>query len=667
METSPYEGCRIVRLGSFRVCFFVPAYNLIGLFLCERIYEGPVNVSPESETEFLKEIIDNVYCKVGHKIVNLPRNLTGMNARDKDINSWLKQSNNKVLIICGMGGSGKTTLAEYIVSSNRQHFEIISFLKDMGSIHQKQGNIDVLIQQFAKDIVGEGKPQVSYGRYYTNRVLKRKKALIVLQLLKSLNLQSSKSLSTIRNIYRLPNIETLILCQCDELVDVCETIGDLKNLALLDMSECPKLSRNPTSTFGGGSPQQTSFSLPHSLVWLSIRDCGLDGTEKFPLSFSIQQKLQYLDLGIGLFESLPNYNHLENLRVLHVTLSCRLKWLLCLPSALAELYVYGCSSLYKITFESHRFTLHEFGYDDCYQLSEVEDFFKLVPVARLDETDLGHLKWLKKYQHHHVFLIRDDQIMKNRSQRIQMLYEFGILSTHLPDIKDPNITPEYISESTSLSFEVPSSPMDRRLKGLNLTFKYTVLSLSGRDCTWFAKIRTNNGVDLMYNPIVFGDPEDGGAGIWLSYWPIGSKLLVGDEVNVSVIVMSGILKVHGCGASLVYADADETMEINMRWIETLGGDLSAFQLMTGAYYLCRRDFFKLMEVGRLAPGWLSILVGDTIDDREVRGWRKTGRPKPSFNPSQTEFYPSFNQSRIGLSRPSLTKLPDSLYTEAKKL
>ncbi|KAI3701601.1 hypothetical protein L6452_26791 [Arctium lappa] len=37
-----------------------------------------------------------------------------------------------------------------------------------------------------------------------------------------------------------------------------------------------------------------------------------------------------------------------------------------------------------------------------------------------------------------------------------------------------------------------------------------------------------------------------------------------------------------------------------------------------------------MEVGRLTPGWFSILVGDTIDDAEVRGWRKTGRPQQSY-------------------------------------
>ncbi|KAI3752435.1 hypothetical protein L2E82_24467 [Cichorium intybus] len=42
-----------------------------------------------------------------------------------------------------------------------------------------------------------------------------------------------------------------------------------------------------------------------------------------------------------------------------------------------------------------------------------------------------------------------------------------------------------------------------------------------------------------------------------------------------------------------------------------------------------------MEVGRLTPYRFRILVGDTFDITEVRGWRKTGRPK-QLNQSFTE-------------------------------
>lgn len=197
-----------------------------------------------------------------------------------------------------------------------------------------------------------------------------------------------------------------------------------------------------------------------------------------------------------------------------------------------------------------------------------------------------------------------------------MLFEFDLMSVSLPDIKDPNMSPDYKSESPSLSFDVPSCPKDRihrRLKGLNLHFKYTI---SGDDWGWFAKITSTNGVDIMYNPKVFGRPGFSEVGIWLSYLPIGKMLDVGDKVNVSIAVMYGLV-IHECGASLVYTDdevADENMKNNMGWEETIGGDLTGFQLSTKTYYLCRRDFYELMEVGRLTPGWLSVLVGDNIDD-----------------------------------------------------
>ncbi|KVH88490.1 Toll/interleukin-1 receptor homology (TIR) domain-containing protein [Cynara cardunculus var. scolymus] len=448
---------------------------------------------------------------------------------------------------------------------------------------------------------------------------------MVLHSLQILNLKDSHNLFEIRNIYKIPLLETLILWNCNSLVHVCETIGDLNHLTLLNMTGCHSLCKREknnlleASTSGKEVTIQPPFSFPQSLERLFLNDCKLECTDYLPLSFDVQPFLQYLNLSNGLFEFLPYYHHLINLRVLDLTFSSRLKWLLCLPNTLAELYVYSCKSLEKITFQSPRFTLQEFGYSGCINLAEIEGFIKLVPIAKLDESDLGHMKWLKEYQNHEVLL---------------MLYEFDIMSTSLPDVEDSNMMPEYISESPFLFFDVPSCSNNKRIKGLNVTFRYT---LSGDDGAWFAKISTDNGVDLMYNPKVYGKPDSGEVGIWVSYWPIRSAIDVGDKVNVSIVVLSGLM-VRQCGASLVYADDEEeheTLEKNTGWVETLGGNLSGFQLSTGAYYLCRRDLFELMEVGRLTPHWFRILFGDTIDYTEVQGWRKTGRPKRS-NPSYTE-------------------------------
>ncbi|CAI9265870.1 unnamed protein product [Lactuca saligna] len=458
---------------------------------------------------------------------------------------------------------------------------------------------------------------------------------MVLQSLRILNLKDSHNLLEIRNMSRIPHLETLILWNCHSLVHICETIEDLTSLALLNLTGCINLLIGlKVSTSDGGVAKQPTFSFPHSLRRLFFNECNIEFTDSFCLSFSVHISLQYLNLGNNLFEFLPCYDHLKNLRVLDLSFCSRLKWLLCLPSTLAELYIYYCTSLERVTFESPRFTLQEFGYEGCSSLCEIEGFIKLFHIAKLEDNDLGHMKWLKEYQNYKVRLVGDDELTKGRSSSLQMLYEFDIMSTSLPDIKDPNMKPNYASKLSFLSFNVPSDPTSRRLKGLDVTFRYTI---SGDECAWFCKICTTKGVDLIYNPKVFGKPDSGKVGIWLSYWPIGNTLDIGDTVNVSIVAMRG-LKVHECGVSLVYSDnevAEETLINNKGWVEILGGDLSGFQLSTGVYYLCRRDFFELVEAGGLTRGWFRMLVGGSIDHIEVQGWRKTGRPRQS-NPSITE-------------------------------
>ncbi|XP_076923860.1 disease resistance protein RPS6-like [Bidens hawaiensis] len=283
---------------------------------------------------------------------------------------------------------------------------------------------------------------------------------MVLQSLKILNLKCSRDLREVFSISRLPNLETLILWNCHNLTYVCETIKGLANLGTLNMTGCDSM--------------QHSFSFPRLIERLFLKDCKLECTDDFPLTFTSQISLQYLNLGNNQFEHLPSYTHLKNLRVLDLSMCSKLKRLQGLPSTLAELYIYYCESLEKVAFESHQFTLQEFGYEGCSNLSEVEGFIKLVPLAKLDELDLGHMKWLKGYQDHELCLVGDDEIITGRSRQLQMLFEFNIMSMYLLEIKDLNMNPEYMSKSTALSFNVPLCPEDRRLKGLNITIKYSI-------------------------------------------------------------------------------------------------------------------------------------------------------------------------------------------------
>lgn len=144
----------------------------------------------------------------------------------------------------------------------------------------------------------------------------------VIRQLKILKFKDSQSLLEIRNISRLPNLETLILWNCYSLANVSETIRELKSLTILNMIGCEHLFK--ALVFGRQSPQQPSFFLPLSLERLFLKSCNLEHNNYY-LTFQDQSLLQYLNLSNNVFELLPDYNHLKNLRVLDLSFCSNLK------------------------------------------------------------------------------------------------------------------------------------------------------------------------------------------------------------------------------------------------------------------------------------------------------------------------------------------------------
>ncbi|KAF5789128.1 putative heavy metal-associated domain superfamily [Helianthus annuus] len=171
-----------------------------------------------------------------------------------------------------------------------------------------------------------------------------------------------------------------------------------------------------------------------------------------------------------------------------------------------------------------------------------------------------------------------------------------------------------MSSSKCLSFRVPLNHEKNRIQGLNVSCIYKLSGSKDNDeLALLAKISNRSkGLTWVYNPVVYCAPRSDEDVVWLSYWPIGNMLGVGDEVNVDIHVQIGTMIVSGCGASLVYADSEVDQEDNcennlMKEKEVIGGDLSEFEVTTGGYYLCRRDLF-----GSETSSWLERLFGDNV-------------------------------------------------------
>ncbi|XP_076919071.1 disease resistance protein RPV1-like [Bidens hawaiensis] len=251
-----------------------------------------------------------------------------------------------------------------------------------------------------------------------------------------------------------------------------------------------------------------------------------------------------------------------------------------------------------------------------------QGLFKLVPVEKMDERDLGHMQWIKAYANHKVDLV-GDEITKGRIWRTQMLYEYGIMTTYLQGIKHSSLPRyEYTSSCGSLSFHVPFQNEKNKIQGLSVICLYT----SKDKDVWNLMAKISNktkGLTWLYSPIVYCKPRVDEYIVWVSYWPIGNVLDVGDEVNVVIYVQKGKMIIHNCGASLVYMDSEvdeeETYENNLiKNEEVIGGDLSDFKVATGCYYLCRKNLFGLKT-----SYWLKYFFGDNVHYEDSQGWRKT--------------------------------------------
>ncbi|KAM7470244.1 hypothetical protein LguiA_008427 [Lonicera macranthoides] len=427
-----------------------------------------------------------------------------------------------------------------------------------------------------------------------------------LESLKILDLSYSEWLTRTPNFLGLPNLERLILKGCVSLVEICESIGHLEMLDLLDLEDCKTLTRlprnignlgslktlvisgcnigelpsemrnmkslevlnadgiaiNPLENGNGGvkwwqqivwpmvstprrGPNTSWVSLPFSLKELSLRGCNLFDYS-FPENFGNLRSLSILDLQENPIRRLPNcFKDLSSLSYLDISRCYRLQTLdfNYLPNKIFDVDAMHCRSLENIT----SLSIACLYMADCYKLG------------------VG-------------------------------TFEFGIFSTYFPVGKFPMFSLEKIKGS-SIYFTVPlHSP--QRIQCLNVycTYGYpenddvAVVSprarigeVNIRKISMAVKIENKTKDQTwIYIPQLFHVPsiEDME---WLSKWRFGNQMEAGDEIIVTFDCKDKY-EIKECGFNIVYRDQED--ENGTTTIEKSHHDFLAFQLSSGAYFLC---------------------------------------------------------------------------------
>ncbi|KAK9944454.1 hypothetical protein M0R45_010022 [Rubus argutus] len=405
-----------------------------------------------------------------------------------------------------------------------------------------------------------------------------------------------------------------------------------------------------------------AFERMHKLRLLQLSHVQLKGYYEGFLT-----ELRWLCWNEFPFHSLPNDFPLGCLVVLEMCYSnLREVWqgakyfpslkILDLSHSHGELIVNGCTSLETVTFQSVP-TLPRIILDESIcNLVELEYYFKLQPLERVDEEmiiilDLG-MYW-KSMETIMMDTIHVFKIGRKKKQPIQGLYEYGIFSTFLPGNKVPGRF-AYISRRSRISFTVPLRP---QISGLNI---FSVYATDNIDITSSASsysstvpivtIVRNKSKKLqwIYAPSFFGTTGDDGKDvIWLSHWKSGNQLEGGDEVTVSVsTTRSPDLEVKMFGVQIVYNEQEDRMKnVYSSFLEAQSqtfnrSPFSPFEISTGnfsssdgimeesysTYYLhCRPEGLRNPELERLQ--WFHDLTSG-FHERSIVYWEDDDRTPP---------------------------------------
>ncbi|XP_057500343.1 disease resistance protein RPP2B-like [Actinidia eriantha] len=483
----------------------------------------------------------------------------------------------------------------------------------------------------------------------------------LLKLLKILNLSRSYDLTSSPNFSKLPNLERLILKDCINLVEVHESIVELRRLVVLNLQGCKKLGKLPrkicqiksleklilsgcskldelppdlgkmeslkefqldgvnllSSTTGevkswhevvyswvskpSKRAEVSSASLPSFVVWLSLADCNITD-DMFPKDLSSMPLLQGLRLSRNPIRNLPSsIKDLGVLMELDLERCTRLRALPELPMSLKAMTIYGCKALERATNLPNLLSSLMLSTYGCPKLDWVEGLFKLEPIEKIDSEIVNNmgLAHLESMGSLDMKLFNNLTFTSRKLQALQVLYECGIYSIFLIG----SAVPAWFKNKSigcSMSLNVPSLAKQGTW-GLKVCICYG-LSPNYKKSKWRHEcIVVNNktkGLKWTYRSAFIGAAAEGQDLMWLSDWKIGDQLMEGgDEVTVSVL-MDDDFQVKELGVRV---------EHNIEQ-EADGIDLSAYWMGAGEYFLCNHEEYARSKYYSMMTGLGADLV-----------------------------------------------------------
>ncbi|XP_050120278.1 disease resistance protein RUN1-like [Malus sylvestris] len=137
------------------------------------------------ESKFIEKIVKVVGDKLSRTPLSVEPKLIGIESQVKDINLWLQDGSTDVgiLVVYGMSGIGKTTIAKHVYNSNFRSFEGSSFIENIRETADRPNGLVQIQKQLLFDILNGREVKihgVSEGLIKIERAISSRRVLLVL-------------------------------------------------------------------------------------------------------------------------------------------------------------------------------------------------------------------------------------------------------------------------------------------------------------------------------------------------------------------------------------------------------------------------------------------------------------------------------------------------------
>ncbi|XP_068330899.1 disease resistance protein RUN1-like [Pyrus communis] len=137
------------------------------------------------ESKFIEKIVRVIGGKLSRTPLSVVPKLIGVESQVKDINLWLQDGSTYVgiLVVYGMSGIGKTTIAKHVYNSNFRSFEGSSFIENISETANRPNGLVQIQKQLLYDILNDREVKihgVSEGLRKIERAISSRRVLLVL-------------------------------------------------------------------------------------------------------------------------------------------------------------------------------------------------------------------------------------------------------------------------------------------------------------------------------------------------------------------------------------------------------------------------------------------------------------------------------------------------------